>query len=105
VASSGPGEPPTSPPATAVPTDRAGPDAGLVIGGGPGDPPEVDFGPGLVGFDALVEFAVPSLVLTVPGMLLVIAVLAQGIVGAAWLPFVRRWLGGLGVRRRDPHRA
>jgi hypothetical protein len=99
-----PGEPSTAAPATATPADERDPDDGLVIGGGSGDPPDVDFGPGLVGFDALVEFAIPSLVLTVPGMLLVIAVLLQGIVGAAWLPFVRRWLGGLGVRR-DPHRA
>jgi hypothetical protein len=54
----------------------------------------------LAGFDAIVDFAVPGLVMTVPGLLLILAVLAQGMVGAAWLPFVRRWLGGFGLRRR-----
>jgi hypothetical protein len=34
---------------------------------------------------------------------LIIAVGAQTIVSAAWLPFVRRWLGGFGVRRRRDH--
>ncbi|HET9084696.1 MAG TPA: hypothetical protein VFN41_09870, partial [Candidatus Limnocylindrales bacterium] len=39
------------------------------------------------------EWAVPALVLTVPGILLVIAVLAQAVIGLAWLPVARRWLG------------
>jgi Big-like domain-containing protein len=39
------------------------------------------------------EWAVPALVLTVPGILLVIAVLAQAAIGLAWLPVARRWLG------------
>ena len=39
------------------------------------------------------EWAVPVLVLTVPGILIVIAVLAQALVGLAWLPVARRWLG------------
>jgi len=55
-----------------------------------------DFG----GFGATVEWAVPALALTVPGLLLILAVLSQAVVGAVWLPFVRRWLGGLGVARR-----
>jgi Bacterial Ig domain len=45
------------------------------------------------------EWAVPALVLTVPGILLVIAVLAQAMIGLAWLPVVRRWLGGDERRR------
>jgi hypothetical protein len=43
---------------------------------------------------------VPALALTVPGILLILAILAQTVVGAMWLPFVRRWLGAFGVRRR-----
>ena len=53
-----------------------------------------------VGFDALFDWAVPALVLTVPGLLLVIAVLAQAAGGLLWLPVVRRWLGGFGLRKR-----
>ena len=48
-----------------------------------------------------IEWAVPAFALGVPGFLLMIAVALQSIVGAAWLPFVRRWLGGFGVRRRE----
>jgi hypothetical protein len=48
-----------------------------------------------------IEWAVPAFALTVPGLLLIIAIAAQGLVSAAWLPFVRRWLGGFGVRRRQ----
>jgi hypothetical protein len=60
--------------------------------------------PEIAGFDGLIEFAIPGLVLTVPGLLVVIAVLAQGFVGAAWLPIVRRWIGGFGFRRRTEGR-
>ena len=45
----------------------------------------------------------PALVLTVPGILIVIAVLVQTLIGLAWLPVARRWLGG--DRRRAPCRA
>jgi hypothetical protein len=59
-----------------------------------------------VGFTSLddLDWAVPALTLTVPGLLLIIAVIAQATAGAFWLPFVRRWLGGFGVakRRRKP---
>jgi hypothetical protein len=67
----------------------------------------VDLGPtfGLVstgfgGFDGGIDWAVPALALTVPGILLILAILAQTVVGAIWLPFVRRWLGAFGMRRR-----
>lgn len=82
-------------------------------GGGPGGNDErfsvggAGLGPGiglgdinLGSFDALFEWAVPALVLTVPGLLLAIAVLAQAAGGLLWLPVVRRWLGGFGLRRR-----
>jgi hypothetical protein len=56
-------------------------------------------GPGFGGFDAI-EWAVPALTLTVPGLLLVLAVIAQLTAGAIWLPIVRRRLGGFGIGRR-----
>jgi hypothetical protein len=51
------------------------------------------------GFDGI-DWAVPALTLTVPGILLMLAVLAQLSAGAVWLPFVRRWLGVIGPSRR-----
>ena len=54
----------------------------------------------VVGFDAMIEWAVPALLLSVPGLLLLLAVLAQAAGGLLWLPMVRRWLGGFGLRRR-----
>jgi hypothetical protein len=49
-------------------------------------------------------FAVPGLVVGVPGILLVLAVLLQLVGGAAWLPLARRWLAGVGIdRRRSAH--
>jgi hypothetical protein len=54
----------------------------------------------VVGFDAMLEWAVPALLLSVPGMLLLLAVLAQAAGGLLRLPMVRRWLGGFGLRRR-----
>jgi hypothetical protein len=55
---------------------------------------------GLVGLGGLVEWAVPAVVLSVPGLLLLLAVLAQTVGGVLWLPVARRWLGGFGFRRR-----
>jgi len=52
-----------------------------------------------VGFDDI-DWAVPALTLTVPGLLLMLAVLAQLSASAVWLPFVRRWLGTFGLARR-----
>jgi hypothetical protein len=43
------------------------------------------------------EWAVPALVLTVPGLLLLIAVALETLIGLAWLPVARRWVG------RDDH--
>ena len=48
-----------------------------------------------------IEWVVPAFALAVPGLLVIIAVIAQALVSAAWLPFVRRWLGGFGVRGRQ----
>lgn len=38
-------------------------------------------------------FLVPTLAFTVPGLLVIIAVLAQGVGALAWIPFVKRTLG------------
>jgi outer membrane biosynthesis protein TonB len=59
---------------------------------------------GLVAFDGL-DWAVPTLTVTVSGLLLMLAVLAQLSTGAIWLPIVRRWLGSFGVGRRRRRRA
>jgi hypothetical protein len=72
------------------------------VGGKPGAPLD-----GLVNVEVPtiggLEWAVPALVLTVPGLLLILAIAIQALVGGAvWLPFVRRWLGfGLRRRRRE----
>ena len=49
------------------------------------------------------DWVVPSLVLSVPGLLLILAVIAQTGAGLLTIPFVRRSLGGIGLgRRRSP---
>ena len=56
-------------------------------------------GIGAVVFGGL-DWAVPGLALTVPGLLLLLALAAQGGVGIFSLPLVRRWLGQFGLWRR-----
>jgi hypothetical protein len=84
----------------------SGPGSRLRIGrdpeGGGVTGPEID-----VSFAAMeslgnLSWAVPSLVLAVPGLLLVLAVLAQAVGGVLWLPVIRRRIGSFGVggRRR-----
>lgn len=59
----------------------------------------------LGGFRGLVDWSIPSVVLGVPGLLVVLAVLAQASSGVLWLPIVRRRLGTFGLgRRRGVHR-
>jgi hypothetical protein len=43
-------------------------------------------------------WGVPSLILSVPGLLLVLAIGAQALGGLAWLPVARRKLGTFGLR-------
>ena len=53
-----------------------------------------------VGFTGeLLAWVVPGLLMSVPGLLVLLAVLIQLSVGAAWLPVVRRRLGGFGFGR------
>ncbi len=65
------------------------------------EPPGIDavFDASFSGFGAI-EWAVPAFALVVPSLLLMLAIGAQALVGILWVPFVRRWLGGVGVRRR-----
>jgi hypothetical protein len=46
----------------------------------------------------LPEWAYPAVALTIPGLLLLLAVAAQAIGALAWLPFIRRRIGGFGLR-------
>ena len=71
---------------------RVGPPGGSVELG------TVDIG----GMGLAVEWIVPTLVVTVPGLLVIVAILAQGAGAMLWLPYVRRTLGG--DRRRRPSR-
>ena len=43
-----------------------------------------------------IEWVVPTVLLTVPGILLLVIGLAQVFGGLVWLPLIRRWLRGDG---------
>ena len=87
-----PSGPPRPPAASAVPAEAPFTLPSI------GDGAQLDFDTGPVSFGTF-EWAVPALVLTVPGILIVIAVLVQTMIGLAWLPVARRWLGGDRRRR------
>jgi hypothetical protein len=71
----------------------------LQIAGPPGA--SVDLGPIDVGGTGLaIEWLVPTLVVTVPGILLMLAILAQGAGALLWLPYAKRTLDD--DRRRRP---
>jgi hypothetical protein len=58
-----------------------------------------------LGMGGLVLWAVPALALTVPGLLVVLVVVAQIVGGIAWLPVARRRIGSFGLLvRRDTRR-
>ncbi len=86
--------------------------AGLTIpGGGPGGDAAAGTNVSLTSgfttpFGDGFAWAVPGLVLSVPGLLIVLfAILAQALGAAAWLPVVRRRIGGFEVeRQRTPER-
>jgi hypothetical protein len=106
-ASSGPSPHPTEAAAGAGGTGGTGGTDDGGAGGGPGiglpgtrDPGAVDIDLRSVAFDGF-EWAVPSLVMTVPGLLLVLALLAQGTIGTLLVPVARRILGADRRRRRD----
>ena len=49
-------------------------------------------------FGRAFDWAIPGAVLSIPGMLLVLAIAAQAAGALAWLPLVRRRIGGFGLR-------
>jgi hypothetical protein len=63
----------------------------------------IDFAGLLTTFGGLLDWAVPTVVLTVPGLLLLLAIAAQVTGGLVWIPIVRRFLGVIGLRRRRRH--
>ena len=85
-----------------------GPQEGFAIGSTAGGGPnssDVTFGSlGPLSFSF--EWLIPSLVVSGPGLVILIAIGAQLLAGAAWLPLVRRDVGdfGFGSRRRGPRR-
>ena len=90
------------------PTPSASADAGLAMPAGPTGPSDGGTPPITLtsGFETPVgdgfEWAVPGLVLSVPGLLIVLAAIGGQLVGAAaWLPIVRRRIGVFGFGRRD----
>ncbi len=64
----------------------------------PGSLAGLDLG-GSVGF-GFFDWAVPGAILTGPGLLLLVIIAAQAAGGLAWLPVVRRKIGGFGPARR-----
>lgn len=52
----------------------------------------------------LLAFTGPAVILTVPGLLLILAVGAQAVGALAWLPIARRKLGGFGLSRSGDER-
>ena len=67
---------------------------------GDGGPIHVDLAGAGLAFGGLFIWAVPGLILSVPGMLVVLVILAQAAGGLAWLPIARRRIGGFGIRER-----
>lgn len=78
---------------------------GSIARGGPNSP-DVTFG-SLGPLDFSFEWLIPSLVISGPGLLVLIVIGAQLLAGAAWLPLVRHDVGdfGVGSRRRGPREA
>jgi hypothetical protein len=97
---SGPAGPPSGPSGQAA----GGLGGGSGLGIDPIEPVDSVVGVDFVGL-ASFEWAVPGLVLSVPGLLLILAIAAQGGAGVLSMPFVRRWLGSFGLRRRRESRS
>jgi hypothetical protein len=89
---------PDDPGASAAPAPSSPPARRLeVLGGRPSgdaiDAVGLDLDANSVTFGGF-EWAVPAFALTVPGLLLILAVLGQAVIGMLWVPVARRWLGG-----------
>ena len=98
---SDPPSPTTSPIPVASPPDGSFGEAAFSIPdpvGGAGGSDDISLAAAALGGFGSILWAVPSLILSVPGLLLVLAILAQAAGGLAWLPIVRRKLGAFGLR-------
>lgn len=87
------------------PSSGVGFQIGSIARGGPNSP-DVTFGSlGPLSFSF--EWLIPSLVISGPGLMILIVIGAQFVAGAAWLPLVRRDVGqfGLGSRRAGQREA
>jgi hypothetical protein len=93
----GPSLPPPIPGGFAVGESPEGGDGGAPVGGIGG------VVAGALGAlpGGLLAWSYPALVMTVPGILLLIIIAAQALGALAWLPIVRRRLAGLGTGRRQ----
>jgi hypothetical protein len=101
------GSAPPPPDSSDAPGASSSPGGGLALPAGPTDPSAGGNPPITLtsGFETPVgggfEWAVPGLVLTVPGLLIVLVAIGVQLAGAAaWLPLVRRRIGAFGVGRR-----
>jgi hypothetical protein len=105
---------PTGSVAPSPATSGAGPDASSAPAtpddpNGPGavDVPPIDPFTPIDGIGTIIiggfDWMIPSLVLSVPGLLLILAILAQTGAGLLSIPLVRRTLGGSGLSRRRSH--
>jgi len=63
-------------------------------------PVAVDLSASMGGTSVMIEWGVPAVALSVPGLLVIAVVVAQALGGLVWLPLVRRWIGSFGVLRR-----
>jgi hypothetical protein len=74
-------------------------------GGGPPSYADPFLGTAALGALGAFGWAVPGLVISVPGLLILLVVAAQVAGGLAWLPIARRRIGGFDLgRRRGQHR-
>jgi hypothetical protein len=76
----------------------APPDLFAVANSAPGDTSSIDLSNlALVGE---LQWLVPSFALAFPGLLLILIIVVQATGGIIWLPAIRRYLGGFGLRQK-----
>jgi hypothetical protein len=93
--------PPVTGGSTGGPSGPARPGDRFTVPGTAGGPRFDGVDVGVIGIGGF-EWAVPAVALSVPGILLILAVAFQGAFGLLWLPLARRRLAGLGVRPSRP---
>ena len=101
---------PTTTPGSPSPTEPRPRSGGFSVGGGTerdgGGGTGIGGMGGVVGAalgslpGGLLAWSYPAIVMTLPGILLLIAIGAQALGALAWLPIVRRRLGGFGAQGR-----